>query len=250
MRREIYQKLFPNLMIYLLLLFAFLPPLIYLAWIRKTERIEAESWFPLILTFLWGSSVSVIVALILETFISASLIDLFKSLTAFSFFLGVIVAPIVEEFAKPTILSLGTVRRNINELEDGLIYGAAAGLGFSATEDLLYGLRFLDKGWIFLIALFYTRTIGCCLLHASATALTGYGYSKSLIKGEKFTRILPYFGTAVLAHSIYNLFAFSSIIFHQIVGTVTAILFSVSMIIWVRKEIMVLDRYEAENSLN
>ena len=249
MKRKIYLKTFPNLMIYLLLLFAFVPPVIYLAWIRKTEKIEIERWGPLLFTFFWGATISIVIALFLEVFLSISLKDFFENYNFLALFLGVVVAPIVEEFAKPTALSLSFIRKNINGLEDGLIYGAAAGLGFSATENLLYGIKFADQGWIVLIALFYTRTIGCCLLHASATALTGYGYSIDLIEKKGFNAILPYFGLAILAHSIYNLFAFSSQFTYQVFGVVIAITFAVSMMIWVRKKIRMLDRYEGKSAI-
>src|SRR5947208_7460320 len=56
-----------------------------------------------------------------------------------------IVAPIVEEAAKGLGVRAG--RPEIQKLLDGLVYGAAAGLGFSATENLFYGIaRLLESG--------------------------------------------------------------------------------------------------------
>ena len=72
-------------------------------------------------------------------------------------------------------------KKEITELEDGLIYGAVAGLGFSATENLFYGYSFLSEGLAVFLILIIIRSFGGCLLHASATALTGYGYGKSII---------------------------------------------------------------------
>ena len=111
------------------------------------------------------------------------------------------VAPIAEEFTKPMALRLKTVRKEINEFEDGLIYGAVAGLGFSATENLFYGLGFLSEGLFIFIIYMCLRSIGGCLLHASATALTGYGYGKTIMKKTSFIRVFPYFLIAVFAQS-------------------------------------------------
>ena len=32
------------------------------------------------------------------------------------------------------------VKQEVDEIEDGIVYGAACGLGFGATENVLYGL--------------------------------------------------------------------------------------------------------------
>ncbi|HHH79378.1 MAG: PrsW family intramembrane metalloprotease [Thermoplasmata archaeon] len=224
-------------MLWILLLFAFIPPLIYLAWIRNTEKYEREPWIPLLFTFLWGATIAVIAAFILETLLAIQLMDFIKNGNILTILIGVVVAPIVEEFTKPLALTMNIVKKNINEIEDGLVYGAVAGLGFSAMENLLYGIKFYNQGIWVLLALFYTRTVGCCLLHASATALTGYGYSKKLIQGGSITKVIHFFIIAIAAHSLYNIFAFSSAITGQITGVVAAIIFAILSITWVRKKI-------------
>jgi len=228
-------------MIWMLLLFAFIPPLIYLVWIRNTEKYEREPWVPLIFTFLWGATISVIAAFLLETVLTIPLINLVTNGSLLIILVGVIIAPIVEEFTKPFALATRLVKRNIDEVEDGLVYGAVAGLGFSAMENLLYGIRFSNEGFWVLIALFYTRTVGCCLLHASATALTGYGFSKRLLHGKSLVSILPLFLFAIAAHSLYNLFAFSSVFTDQIIGVVAAVAFAFIAITWIRKKIKKMD---------
>src|SRR5256886_2555823 len=52
-----------------------------------------------------------------------------------------VVAPIVEEAAKGVGATAG--RPQTQSKTDGLVYGAAAGLGFSATENLVYALAAL-----------------------------------------------------------------------------------------------------------
>lgn len=228
-------------MIWMPLLFAFVPPLIYLVWIRNIEKYEREPWVPLLFTFLWGATLSVIAAFLLETVFTFPLINLVTSSSLLIIVVGVVIAPIVEEFTKPLALATRIVKENIDEVEDGLVYGAVAGLGFSAMENLLYGIRFFNEGFWVLIALFYTRTVGCCLLHASATALTGYGFSKQLLHRKPFPTILPFFFSAIVAHSLYNLFAFSSVFTDQIIGVVAAVAFALLAITWVRKRIKKMD---------
>ena len=108
---------------------------------------------------------------------------------------------------KQEIQRLETLRRRlveIDEIEDGLIYGAVAGLGFSATENLFYGYSLLSEGLVVFLFLIIIRGFGGCLLHASATALTGYGYGKTIIKQKSIIRVLPFFLLAVLIHAFYN----------------------------------------------
>jgi RsiW-degrading membrane proteinase PrsW (M82 family) len=151
-----------------------------------------------------------------------------------------VIAPIVEEFTKPLALRLKTVRNNLDELEDGLIYGAVAGLGFSATENLLYGYSFLSEGFVAFLALMAIRSFGGCLLHASATALTGYGYGKTVMKHSSLFGVLPYFILAIFLHGFYNF-----LVSYEFVGVVSgfflAFLFVIIAITTIRKRIRTLD---------
>jgi RsiW-degrading membrane proteinase PrsW (M82 family) len=156
------------------------------------------------------------------------------------FVAAVVIAPVVEEFTKPLALRLKSVRYNLDELEDGLIFGAVAGLGFSATENLLYGYSFLSEGFVAFLILMAIRSFGGCLLHASATALTGYGYGKTVMKHSSIFGVLPYFALAIFLHGFYNFF-----VSYELVGVVSgfflAFLFVIMVITLVRKKIKTLD---------
>ncbi len=222
----------------ILVLLAFLPPLAYTIWIRNTERYHREPWLPVMVCFIWGATIAVVASLFLENIVGVSLASL-GSASLYTFAMAVIVAPVVEEFTKPLALNIGTVRRELDEIEDGLIYGAAAGLGFSATENLFYEISFMDEGLAIFVTLVVLRTVGACLLHASATALTGYGYGRSLLHQDG--SVLPYFGLAIVVHGAYNFMA-SFQIAGIAVGVVFALLFSLFAIQWVRRKIRVFDR--------
>jgi len=225
----------------LLFTLAFLPPIIYAIWIRNTERYEREKWKPIFLCFLWGATIAIAASLILEVILDVSLTISVGDKNILSLVTVIIVAPFAEEFTKPLVLRLKTVKRGLDELEDGLIYGAVAGLGFSATENLLYGYSFLSKSLLIFFILMTIRSIGGCLLHSSATSLTGYGYGKSIMKKTSFLRILPFFILAILVHAFYN-FLVSFDMIGLTTGLFVALVFVVLTIYLIRIKIRTLDR--------
>jgi len=178
--------------------------------------------------------------LILEIFLEIPLRYSLSQGDMTPFLLAVVIAPIVEEFTKPLALYLRPVKNNLDELEDGLIFGAVAGLGFSATENLLYGYSYLSEGFLIFLLVLATRSIGSCLLHASATALTGYGIGKTLKTHTSFLGILPYFLLAIFLHGFYN-FLLSYDFIGVLSGLGLAFLFVIIAITLIRKKIRTLD---------
>lgn len=224
----------------LLIIFAFLPPIIYTIWIRNTEKYNRERWVSIFFCFLWGATIAIIVAAILELILGLSLTPSISDPNILGLTMVIIVAPIVEEFTKPLALRLKVVKRELDELEDGLIYGAVAGLGFSATENLLYGWSFLEESVLYFFILITIRSFGACLLHASATALTGYGYGKYIMRHTTILRVLPYFLLAIFVHALYNsLLSFD--VYGVLVGLIIALLLSFVTISFVRYKIKKLD---------
>lgn len=225
----------------LLFVMAFLPPVIYVIWIRNTEKFEREKWTPIFICFIWGATVSVMAAVVLELILHYSLVTSINDPNTFELISVIIIAPFVEELTKPLALRLKSVKKEIDEFEDGLIYGAVAGLGFSATENLLYGRSFMTYGLLVFFILISIRSIGGCLLHASATAWTGYGYGKTLLKHTSLIRVIPYFILAFLVHAFYN-----SILSFDIIGLyislIVALAFTILSIQIVRKKIIALDK--------
>ena len=219
----------------------FLPPLIYTFWIRNIEKYNKEKWKPILLCFIWGATIAIIAALIIEVILQLSLIPSIDNPTSLGFITVVLIAPFTEELTKPFALRLKIVKKELEELEDGLIYGAVAGLGFSATENLLYGWSFLSEGLLFFFIFISIRSFGGCLLHASATAWTGYGYGKTIISNTKLIKVLPYFILAILVHAFYN--AILSLDFlGAVIGLSAALLFAAVTITIVKNKIIELDR--------
>ena len=225
----------------LLIFLSFLPPLLYTLWIRNTERCHREQWTPIFLCFLWGATIAVVASFILEIILELPFTYSLYQAEMAPFLATVIIAPVIEEFTKPLALHLKSVRNNLDELEDGLIYGAVAGLGFSATENLLYGYSFLSEGIVVFLVLMAVRSFGGCLLHASATALTGYGYGKTVMKNSSLLGVLPYFILAIFLHGFYN-FLLSYEFVGVISGFFLAFLFVIIAIVMIRNRIRTLDK--------
>ena len=224
----------------LLIAMAFLPPLVYAIWIRNTEKFNRERWIPIFFCFLWGASIAIIVSIILELILGTIAISYFDA-SRVDFLLVVFIAPFAEELTKPLALRSRIVKRELDELEDGLIFGAVAGLGFSATENLFYGFdAFISQGLLFFLVLIAIRSFGGCLLHAGTTAWTGYGVGKSVMKKTSLLSVIPFFILACFVHAFYN-FLVTFEMNGVIIGFIAAMSFVALSIHIVRKTIKNLD---------
>lgn len=161
--------------------------------------------------FIGGALIAVIIAVLLESLLLDILgqnVD--RVYTVFgenpniiTLILACVIAPFVEELAKS--YGVFRVRRFMKEIEDGIIYGAAAGLGFAATENLIYESEaFMTDGASAFIQLAILRTLSSALLHASASSVMGLGIARARLEGISW---LPYYLTAVFMHSMFNLAA-------------------------------------------
>jgi RsiW-degrading membrane proteinase PrsW (M82 family) len=220
---------------------AFLPPIIFVIWIRNTEKYNREKWFPIFLCFLWGATIAIIASIIIEVILELPLAISIENTDTISLVVAVIIAPFAEELTKPLALRIKTVKKELDELEDGLIYGAVAGLGFSATENLLYGWSFLSYGLLFFFIFMTIRSFGGCLLHASATAFTGYGYGKAIMKKTSFLYVIPFLMLAIFVHGLYN-FLLSFDFIGVATGLLAALVLVYIVIFFVRKKIKTLDK--------
>jgi RsiW-degrading membrane proteinase PrsW (M82 family) len=193
---------------------AFTPPLLFLGGVRRMERFGREPWGRLLRTFAWGAIFAVIIGVILSlVFFSVFqmadrvyvLTGRFPSLEIVV--LAIVIAPFTEEFAKG--IGVYLARPILDEPEDGIVYGAASGFGFAASENLLYGLAAfaMPGGTLGLsVVVIGVRSISSALLHASASATFGYGIGLARLWPARFSA-LPYYLFAVAMHAGFNLLA-------------------------------------------
>lgn len=201
----------------ILVLAALLPALIYLTWVRQSERLGLEPWGLLLRLFLFGALGATIIAAILE----AVIVDLGTAVSlhypapefAFlngnsslgAFFLVLVVAPFVEEALKAS--GVVQYRSAMRRPADGPVFGAAVGLGFGFFETLLYGLgAFLAGGLAAGLALIFVRSISSVLLHGSSTAMFGRGYAASVFE-RRSGASGAYYLLAVAMHASFNALA-------------------------------------------
>jgi RsiW-degrading membrane proteinase PrsW (M82 family) len=221
----------PYVLVALLLISAFTMPLVFMVWIRNTARHDREPWRFVIKAFIWGAIFSVIIAIIFSLVLAVTLGQI-RPLNEWlarriddpemvPLVIGaVIVAPLVEEAAKG--LGVRGGRPEIQRLLDGLVYGAAAGLGFSATENLFYGInQLLDPtgGATSSFVLIAGRSFSSSFLHASATAVVGYGLAKSWLTRRTWA-VLPFYLIAVIMHASFNLLSVAGEIYRTQYGDV------------------------------
>jgi hypothetical protein len=119
-------------------------------------------------------------------------------------------APFVEELNKGIfVLGLFYLRR-IDSIADGLLIGVIIGLGFAASENVLYALEIYGtSGQLAMWYNLWFREIHTTLLHASATAVWGamIGYALQFGGFERPFMIINGFVLAVVTHGFWNLMA-------------------------------------------
>ena len=235
---------------------AVIPPIIYLVWVRDIEVCQREPYSAVARAFIFGATATVGLAIIIETVIVtilfsessplASLLWFFQDLTPEwrLVFLVTVVAPLVEETLKATGVLF--VYRNLNEVENGIIYGAAVGLGFAATENMLYLADALVVGIEVFIATAVARALSSTLLHASATGVAGYGIARYRL--SRFEGIdvhwLYYLLIAILMHAVFNFFAVLGTIAGadaNFVGLLVSFLLATTVFMLLRAKIKQLD---------
>ena len=147
----------------IVLFFTFLTILFY----YTRDKYEPEPVSRIFIAYVYGI-ISVIPALI----ISLISIDLFIASPILS---AIIIAPIIEEFAKGFFVVQLSKDETFDGPLDGLIYGAMVGSGFATVENLLYGftatLINIDAG----VQLAFYRSLPQIVGHPLYTGIMGAG---------------------------------------------------------------------------
>ena len=124
---------------------------------------------------------------------------------------AVAVAVVVEEVSKGVALLaiLLFYRHELDNVLDGIVYGALIGLGFAMTENILYLAAAHDKGGVVgLTALFLMRGVLGGFSHAAYTAITGaaIGWSRQQHGRGAARVVVPVLGllVAIGLHAAWN----------------------------------------------
>lgn len=181
---------------------AFIPPIVYLWWVRNLETYEREPWLQVLQTFALGAIVGYFVAIVVSRGLHDTLDDAllnWNEVVPLAVLGLTVLTPLAEEPAKA--LALLFVRDATPEPEDGLVYGAAAGLGFAAAETVVYLNGAVSTGGFWgLIVVGTIRSFSSAFLHAGTTALVGYGFLRALSPVRK----VGFLALGMVLHAGYN----------------------------------------------
>ncbi len=217
-----------------IVLMGFLPCIFYVVWVRHSELTSREPYSKIFQIFAMGAVVSTGLALVLEIF-GDIIVDIYAEATnatqAGTFLVGIVVlAPVFEELTKALPVLMIRGKPYFSEIEDGLVYGAAAGFGFAATENVMYFFVSWKQASIPLggaaglgsiAVLVAVRSLGSASLHGATGAISGSGIStQKLLGGSWLTR----YAMAVIYHALFN---FAVFLFAVMWGRVLSGIFSV-----------------------
>jgi RsiW-degrading membrane proteinase PrsW (M82 family) len=191
---------------------ATLPMLSFLALIWWLDRYDREPVWMVALTFAWGALGGAGLSLFGNTLVHFGISLLFGAEHA-AWAGPVVVAPLIEEPTKAVILLLVATSRYFDNTTDGFVYGAAAGLGFGMTENMLYfyqssqlagfDLSHGVQSWALTVTV---RTFYSAVMHATATAIIGasIGWSRFRPLWAKLTAIPVGLSIAFGIHALWN----------------------------------------------
>lgn len=146
-------------------------------------------------------AVSCVPAVIIELVLTAAIGE--RNTEAQGAFLkSFVVAAGTEEALKLGVVLLFFWRKpSFNETMDGILYTAAASLGFALLENVLYAGGNLILG--------LARAISAVPLHATCSGLMGYFVGVAKMRGSAGSRIFLGYFIAVMIHGVYDWAVFS-----------------------------------------
>lgn len=177
--------------------------LIIIAWIRSFDIYEKETFIAMFWAFLAGGITSVLTALGIYEFLRLFGLDDASLSTTLGSFL--VIGP-VEEFAKllGLIVVYNLIRKQFNELTDGVIYMACVALGFSIIENYFYANAQENSQYL----LFYRAFISTPA-HISFSVIIGYAWYRYKRENKPFGTVILALVVASILHGVFDALAFS-----------------------------------------
>lgn len=164
--------------------------LLYLAWFRSKDLYEPEPWLPMIIAMLAGGALSVFISLFIYNYIPLE-----------QNFLDAFGVGLIEEFGKGLafVILLPYLKKEMNELVDGVIYMSSVALGFAVIENVFYAIS-SDSPYQLLAMRALTSTIG----HISFSAFMGAAVVIHLREAKNYIGILWSYLFASALHGLYD----------------------------------------------
>ncbi len=189
---------------------ALVPLGICLLGLRWIDRWDPEPRGALLFAFLWGAGTSVVVTLLLGTYV-VDLLGSALSTTSPEVIGPVLQAPLVEEFAKGlgVLILVYTRRSHFDGPVDGIVYAGTVAAGFAFTENILYfGSAVMESGTGAVVGVFILRGLFSPFAHVMFTSLLGFVLGWAVSRGGGNARILGAFVLglipAMAGHMLWN----------------------------------------------
>lgn len=229
---------------------AFVPLALVLAVIRWVDRWEPEPWQALTVAFGWGASVSVLVALVLNTGAVLVLVAVGSTADVANVWGATVVAPVVEESIKAlgVLLIFLVWRRSFDGPVDGLVYAATVAAGFAFVENILYfGGAMADAatgagGGAMVATVFVMRAVMSPFAHVLFTACTGLALGLAAERTDRRAWMWAFPVGLVLATALHGLWNGSAMmgttegfLTLYVVVQVPLFLAVVGLVLWLRR---------------
>jgi RsiW-degrading membrane proteinase PrsW (M82 family) len=159
--------------------------------IRSYDKYDREPLFRLFIFSVLGGVLSIVVSTILYFFVQVH----------YNFFDAIFKVGVVEEFSK--LLSLfilyKLIKKEFDEIVDGIIYVAAVSLGFSVIENIFYALNDTHPYYL-MLKRFIFATVG----HISFSVYLGIAFYVHKVIHRNYQGLFLAFVLATLAHGLYD----------------------------------------------
>jgi RsiW-degrading membrane proteinase PrsW (M82 family) len=189
---------------------AALPVPIYLGLFLWLDRFEPEPPLLLLAAFLWGATVSILVAGCLNTIFGTLMAELTRDAGAARQLMASFSAPLMEETLKGTALLLLYLmkREDFDGILDGIIYAGVCALGFAMVENVqYYGGALLRDGAGGLSIVVILRGGLMPYTHVLFTSMTGIGFGLAIMTRNpilKFVYPIAGYFLAMFLHFLWN----------------------------------------------
>lgn len=220
----------PNLFPTVVLVGSFAVPLTFVTFLWENRRLTPISWPAVGLCFVYGGTLSLLLAGILEPIF-------IRQLTVLSLFSAAAIEEAVKILA---LMVLVRFRRHVSE-ENGIIFGAAVGMGFAALESAGYSFTaFLVSGGSLSLTVFLT------LLRALFSP-AGHGTWTAILAGVLFLESAPFrfrltpkvvlaFLVVTLLHGLWNSLSLLVLGWPVIVGQLVVAVVGLLILAWLWQE--------------
>jgi RsiW-degrading membrane proteinase PrsW (M82 family) len=188
----------------LLLILALAPAIFWLYYFYSRDRYDPEPLAWILAVYLLGIAVTLPVALI----------EGVAGMITTGILTTIVIAPVVEESAKYLVVKKSVYPSiEFDEPVDGIVYAAAAGLGFATLENVIYVFSSFEGSFFFAVQTGVVRALLSVPGHVLFSAMWGYALGQSRFLPPARGRVLVFSGLvlAIGAHGFFNFLLFSDL---------------------------------------